>query len=135
MDRGGLRVLVAEDEALIRMDLVETLAELGFEVVASVGDGRSAVEAAGGFDQRSLPSGGAFSTDDTTERSGSQLLRKEDSRHDERSANREKDVEQNLRNLRGTLRDAAESHRSGSHGNDKKNGSPLQEHGSLLLAW
>ena len=47
MDRGGLRVLVAEDEALIRMDLVETLAELGFEVVASVGDGRSAVEAAG----------------------------------------------------------------------------------------
>ena len=47
MDRGGLRVLVAEDEALIRMDLVETLAELGFEVVASVGDGRSAVEEAG----------------------------------------------------------------------------------------
>ena len=46
MDRGGLRVVVAEDEALIRMDLVETLHELGFEVVASVGDGRSAVEAA-----------------------------------------------------------------------------------------
>ena len=46
MQRGGLRVLVAEDEALIRMDLVETLHELGFDVVASVGDGRSAVEAA-----------------------------------------------------------------------------------------
>lgn len=41
-----LRVLVAEDEALIRMDLSETLQELGFEVVATVGDGRSAVTAA-----------------------------------------------------------------------------------------
>lgn len=41
-----LRVLVAEDEALIRMDLAETLLELGFEVVAAVGDGRSAVAAA-----------------------------------------------------------------------------------------
>jgi response regulator NasT len=40
----GLRVLVAEDEALIRMDLVETLRESGFEVVAAVGDGRSAVQ-------------------------------------------------------------------------------------------
>ena len=46
MDPGGLRVLVAEDEALIRMDLVETLQELGFTVVASVGDGHSAVAAA-----------------------------------------------------------------------------------------
>jgi response regulator NasT len=41
-----LTVLVAEDEALIRMDLVETLEELGFRVVAAVGDGRRAVEAA-----------------------------------------------------------------------------------------
>lgn len=41
-----LRVLVAEDEALIRMDLEETLRELGFDVVAAVGDGRSAVAAA-----------------------------------------------------------------------------------------
>jgi response regulator NasT len=40
----ALTVLVAEDEALIRMDLVETLTELGFDVVAAVGDGRSAVE-------------------------------------------------------------------------------------------
>ena len=43
-----LRVLVAEDEALIRMDLAETLLELGFEVVAAVGDGRSAVAAEDG---------------------------------------------------------------------------------------
>lgn len=41
-----LTVLVAEDEALIRMDLVETLEELGFRVVAAVADGRRAVEAA-----------------------------------------------------------------------------------------
>lgn len=41
-----LTVLVAEDEALIRMDLVETLEELGFKVVAAVGDGRRAVELA-----------------------------------------------------------------------------------------
>lgn len=40
---GALTVLVAEDEALIRMDLVETLRDLGFQVVAAVGDGRSAV--------------------------------------------------------------------------------------------
>ncbi len=42
----ALTVLVAEDEALIRMDLVETLRELGFDVVGAVGDGRSAVETA-----------------------------------------------------------------------------------------
>ena len=51
MGGAGLRVLVAEDEALIRMDLVETLQELGFEVVASVGDGTSAVAAA----ERTMP--------------------------------------------------------------------------------
>lgn len=43
---GGPRVVIAEDEALIRMDLVETLRELGFTVVAAVGDGRSAVQEA-----------------------------------------------------------------------------------------
>ena len=37
------RVLVAEDEALIRMDLVESLQELGYEVVAQAGDGEEAV--------------------------------------------------------------------------------------------
>lgn len=47
MSTQRLTVLVAEDEALIRMDLVETLGELGFDVVAAVGDGRSAIVAAG----------------------------------------------------------------------------------------
>ncbi|MEY4743965.1 MAG: hypothetical protein RIR34_1304 [Actinomycetota bacterium] len=37
------RVLVAEDEALIRMDLVESLVELGYEVIAQAGDGEEAV--------------------------------------------------------------------------------------------
>jgi len=38
------RVLIAEDEALIRLDLREMLAEEGFEVVAEAGDGEQAVE-------------------------------------------------------------------------------------------
>ena len=37
-------VLVAEDEALIRMDLVEMLGECGYTVVGEVSDGQSAVE-------------------------------------------------------------------------------------------
>ena len=37
------RVLVAEDEALIRLDLVEMLGEEGYDVVGEAGDGRSAV--------------------------------------------------------------------------------------------
>jgi AmiR/NasT family two-component response regulator len=37
------RVVIAEDEALIRMDLAEMLAEEGFEVVGEAGDGESAV--------------------------------------------------------------------------------------------
>jgi two-component system, response regulator PdtaR len=37
------RVLIAEDEALIRLDLKEMLQEEGFEVVAEVADGASAV--------------------------------------------------------------------------------------------
>lgn len=41
------RVLVAEDEAIIRLDLVETLREIGYDVVAAVGDGAKAVELAG----------------------------------------------------------------------------------------
>lgn len=40
------RVLVAEDEALIRMDLVEMLREEGYDVVGDVGDGERAVELA-----------------------------------------------------------------------------------------
>ena len=37
------RVLIAEDEALIRMDLAETLMELGYNVVAQAADGEEAV--------------------------------------------------------------------------------------------
>lgn len=38
------RVLVAEDEALIRLDLVEMLREEGYDVVAEARDGQEAVE-------------------------------------------------------------------------------------------
>lgn len=37
------RVVIAEDEALIRLDLKETLDELGYEVVGEAGDGEQAV--------------------------------------------------------------------------------------------
>jgi response regulator NasT len=37
------RVVVAEDEALIRLDLVEMLREEGYDVVAEAGDGEAAV--------------------------------------------------------------------------------------------
>lgn len=37
------RALVAEDEALIRLDIVETLTEAGFEVVGEAADGEAAV--------------------------------------------------------------------------------------------
>lgn len=40
------RVIVAEDESLIRMDIVETLTENGYEVVGEAGDGNKAVELA-----------------------------------------------------------------------------------------
>lgn len=40
------RVVVAEDEALIRMDLVEMLREEGYDVVGEAGDGQVAVELA-----------------------------------------------------------------------------------------
>jgi len=42
----GLRVVVAEDEALIRLDLVEMLREEGYEVVGEAGDGEEAVRLA-----------------------------------------------------------------------------------------
>lgn len=44
--RPPLRVLVAEDEALIRMDLVEMLEEDGYSVVGQAGDGQTAVRLA-----------------------------------------------------------------------------------------
>ncbi len=37
-------MLVAEDEAIIRLDLAEMLREAGYDVVAEVGDGRQAVD-------------------------------------------------------------------------------------------
>ena len=37
------RVLVAEDEALIRLDIVETLRDHGFEVIAEAADGEEAI--------------------------------------------------------------------------------------------
>jgi len=37
------RVVIAEDEALIRLDLNETLGELGYDVVGEAGDGERAV--------------------------------------------------------------------------------------------
>jgi AmiR/NasT family two-component response regulator len=43
---GAARVVIAEDEALIRMDLVEMLAEEGYDVVGEAADGVRAVELA-----------------------------------------------------------------------------------------
>lgn len=40
------RVLIAEDEALIRMDLAEILQEQGYEVVAQAADGQEAIDLA-----------------------------------------------------------------------------------------
>nr|WP_157109587.1 response regulator [Rhodococcus sp. WMMA185] len=40
------RVVVAEDEALIRLDLVEMLQDEGYEVVGEAGDGQAAVDLA-----------------------------------------------------------------------------------------
>lgn len=39
----SLRVVVAEDEALIRLDLVEMLTEAGYEVIGQAGDGEAAI--------------------------------------------------------------------------------------------
>jgi response regulator NasT len=40
------RIVVAEDEAIIRLDIVETLTEAGFDVVAQAGHGAEAVRLA-----------------------------------------------------------------------------------------
>jgi response regulator NasT len=42
-DAVATRVIVAEDEVLIRLDLVEMLSEEGYEVVGQAGDGETAV--------------------------------------------------------------------------------------------
>ena len=46
MSEPSLRVLVAEDESLIRMDLVEMLGELGYAVVGQAMNGQVAVDLA-----------------------------------------------------------------------------------------
>lgn len=43
-DSAPARIVVAEDEAVIRLDLVEQLRELGYDVVGECGDGAAAVE-------------------------------------------------------------------------------------------
>jgi two-component system, response regulator PdtaR len=42
-EKSGARVVIAEDEALIRLDLAEMLAEEGYEVVGEASDGERAV--------------------------------------------------------------------------------------------
>ena len=44
VSQNALRVVIAEDEALIRLDLKEMLEEEGYSVVAEAGDGETAVE-------------------------------------------------------------------------------------------
>ena len=46
VDATPRRVIVAEDESLIRMDIVEILNDNGFEVVGEAGDGETAVQLA-----------------------------------------------------------------------------------------
>src|SRR2546429_9961868 len=43
MSQNPLRVVIAEDEALIRLDLKEMLEEEGYSVVAEAGDGEAAL--------------------------------------------------------------------------------------------
>ena len=45
-DKAVRRVIVAEDEAIIRMDIVETLREFGFDVVGEAADGLEAISLA-----------------------------------------------------------------------------------------
>lgn len=42
--RSTCRILIADDESLIRLDLKEMLSHLGYDVVAEVGDGGAAIE-------------------------------------------------------------------------------------------
>jgi response regulator NasT len=48
-DNKPARILVAEDEALIRLDLVEMLTEAGYEVVAQATNGVEAIALAKEF--------------------------------------------------------------------------------------
>lgn len=44
VDKNTTRIVIAEDEAIIRLDLRETLEEEGYEVVADTGRGDTAIE-------------------------------------------------------------------------------------------
>ena len=44
MDKKATRIVIAEDEAIIRLDLRETLEEEGYEVVADTGRGDTAID-------------------------------------------------------------------------------------------
>ena len=44
VSQNALRVVIAEDEALIRLDLKEMLEEEGYSVVAEAADGETAIE-------------------------------------------------------------------------------------------
>lgn len=46
MDSTKLNVLIADDDPIIRLDLKEMLESLGYRVVAEVGDGQAALDAA-----------------------------------------------------------------------------------------
>ena len=45
----SVRILVAEDEAIIRMDLIEMLQAAGYEVVAAATNGQEAIDLAGEY--------------------------------------------------------------------------------------
>ena len=42
----AVRIVVAEDETLIRLDLAEMLGEAGYDVVGQAGNGEQAIELA-----------------------------------------------------------------------------------------
>ena len=46
MSSNSLRIVIADNESIIRMDLRELLMEAGHEVVAEAGDGRQAIDLA-----------------------------------------------------------------------------------------
>lgn len=48
--RKAIRAVVVEDEALIRLDIVETLEDAGYEVVGQAGTGEEAIEKANEFE-------------------------------------------------------------------------------------
>lgn len=45
-EKGSLRIVIADDEPIIRLDLKKMLTDAGYDVVAEAGDGAKAVEAA-----------------------------------------------------------------------------------------